>query len=307
MEETLEDFLKSFYYGSRTDLQFKFLADLPPEEGGEFFSDLLQVLGKAFDTNNFDPIAALVYEWQVYSWSRQPVRFQYSPASATPCRTPLSRARIALITAGGIYSRPDHGPTHTQDEAIAQLRTYIRGKPTLLRIGDSTPNDALGVRHPGYDVRAAELDPETVFPRRAMGSLHEAGIVGKPLPQSYSFVGACSQEELIRGVADEWARTLIADGADGALLVGTCPLCHMSVAHLAVAFESQGLATVVIATKQFEQIMRQMGVARALITPHLMGRTVGQPLDDSRHRLVVEQALGLLDLSGELNVIDLAL
>ena len=32
-EETLREFKDSFFYGSRSNLDFKFLADLPPEEG----------------------------------------------------------------------------------------------------------------------------------------------------------------------------------------------------------------------------------------------------------------------------------
>ena len=39
--ESFEDFKKSFSYGSRTDLNFKFLAKLSDDQAAKFFQDLL--------------------------------------------------------------------------------------------------------------------------------------------------------------------------------------------------------------------------------------------------------------------------
>ena len=43
-EETLREFKDSFFYGSRSNLDFKFLADLPPEEAGDFLAGILREL-----------------------------------------------------------------------------------------------------------------------------------------------------------------------------------------------------------------------------------------------------------------------
>ncbi|MFK7800948.1 MAG: hypothetical protein AB8G95_04905, partial [Anaerolineae bacterium] len=43
--ESLEEFKNSFSYGSRPDLNFKFLASFSEEEAGDFFQELLNKLG----------------------------------------------------------------------------------------------------------------------------------------------------------------------------------------------------------------------------------------------------------------------
>jgi hypothetical protein len=45
----------------------------------------------------------------------------------------------------------------------------------------------------------------------------------------------------------------------------------------------------------FGHVPAQMGVARALITPHPMGRPMGAPGDAERHLAVVRHALSLLE------------
>ena len=59
-EETLEEFKNSFWYGSRSNTDVKFLKDLTPEQAGEFFSDLLRRLGRAIDDGD---VSALAEHW----------------------------------------------------------------------------------------------------------------------------------------------------------------------------------------------------------------------------------------------------
>ena len=61
---SFEDFKNSFSYGSRTDLNYKFLANLSDDQAAEFFQDLLWKLGDSFDDGNFARIVEHVYEWQ---------------------------------------------------------------------------------------------------------------------------------------------------------------------------------------------------------------------------------------------------
>ena len=57
-KETLEGFRKSLFYGSRTDLLFKFLGDGGMSDGdaADFLQGLLQRLGDAFDTGDYDEV-----------------------------------------------------------------------------------------------------------------------------------------------------------------------------------------------------------------------------------------------------------
>ena len=69
----------------------------------------------------------------------------------------------------------------------------------------------------------------------------------------------------------------------------------MSVGHVQRAIESAGIPTVGVYVSAFGHVPAQMGVARALITPHPMGRPMGAPGDAERHLAVVRQALSLLE------------
>ncbi|MCA1783872.1 MAG: hypothetical protein LC679_17390 [Intrasporangiaceae bacterium] len=71
-------------------------------------------------------------------------------------------------------------------------------------------------------------------------------------------------------------------------------MCHGSVGLVARALEAAGIPTVSIFVRAFEHVAGRLRVPRVLITPHLMGRTVGPVGDRARQREVVEAALRLL-------------
>jgi hypothetical protein len=68
----------------------------------------------------------------------------------------------------------------------------------------------------------------------------------------------------------------------------------VSVGHVQRAIESIGIPTVGVYVSAFGHVPAQMGVARALITRHPMGRPIGAPGDSERHLAVVRHALSLL-------------
>ena len=69
----------------------------------------------------------------------------------------------------------------------------------------------------------------------------------------------------------------------------------MSVGHVQRAIETAGIPTVGVYVKSFGHIPSLMGVSRALVTPHPMGRPLGAPGDGERQAAVVRAALALLD------------
>lgn len=69
----------------------------------------------------------------------------------------------------------------------------------------------------------------------------------------------------------------------------------MSVGHVQRAIESAGIPTVGVYVRSFGHLPELMGVARALITRHPMGRPLGAPGDGERQMAVVRAALGLLE------------
>jgi len=68
----------------------------------------------------------------------------------------------------------------------------------------------------------------------------------------------------------------------------------VSVGHVQRAIESGGIPTVGVYVRSFGHLPELMGVARAIITKHPMGRPLGAPGDHQRQRNVVEAALSLL-------------
>ncbi|CAN5564348.1 hypothetical protein BH23ACT3_BH23ACT3_05090 [soil metagenome] len=67
----------------------------------------------------------------------------------------------------------------------------------------------------------------------------------------------------------------------------------MSVGHVQRIVEGAGIPTVGVYISAFGHIPTQMSVARALITPHPLGRTLGAPGDGERQLAVVSAALDL--------------
>jgi len=69
----------------------------------------------------------------------------------------------------------------------------------------------------------------------------------------------------------------------------------VSVGHVQRAIESIGIPTVGVYVRSFGHIPGLMGVSRAVITKHPMGRPLGAPGDGERQRSVVLAALALLE------------
>jgi hypothetical protein len=68
----------------------------------------------------------------------------------------------------------------------------------------------------------------------------------------------------------------------------------VSVGHVQRSLETAGLPTVGVYVRSFGHLPDLMGVSRALITNHPMGRPLGAPGDGERQRDVVSAALQLL-------------
>jgi hypothetical protein len=220
-KESFEQFRRSFYYGARSDLHFKFLANLSDEDGAEFLRQLLETLGDVFDTGQYDRVRRLVDDWQVKAYARD-AKYTYDDGPFTAPERPLAELAVTIIGAGGIYVDSDDPlDGETQDEATARIKEYLREAPTLSRIPGDTPTDQIGVRHPGYDVRGARRDVNAVFPIETLRDLAVDGTIGGVAETHYGFVGACSQLELRNEVAPRWAEELRSEEVDVCLLVAT--------------------------------------------------------------------------------------
>ena len=222
--ESFEDFKKSFSYGSRTDLNFKFLAKLSDDQAAKFFQDLLWKLGDAFDDGNFSQIVEHVCEWQKRAYSSEDKKFTYDDGPFTPLQKRVSDSSLALITSTGHFvegkdPEPLGAKNMTQQEAIEKISEFVKEAPQLSTLPVDTPEDKLRVRHGGYDIRGVQADPNVAFPLQRLLDLEHEGVVGQLIRQAYSFVGACSQKRLLNQTGPQWIEIFQQQPMDVALLV----------------------------------------------------------------------------------------
>ena len=222
--ESIEDFKKSFSYGSRTDLNFKFLAMLSDDQTAKFFQDLLWKLGDAFDDGNFARIVEHVCEWQKRAYFSANKKFTYDDGPFTPLQKSASDSSLVLITSTGHFvegkdPEPLGTKNMTQQEAIEKIMDFIKEAPQLSTLPVDTPEDKLRVRHGGYDIHGVQADPNVAFPLRRLLELEHEGAVGRLIRHAYSFVGACSQKRLLKQTGPKWIEIFRQQPIDDALLV----------------------------------------------------------------------------------------
>ena len=221
-KETFEEFKNSFSYGSRCDLNFKFLKSLPEDQAAEFFQQLLWQLGDFLDDGDGEQLAAYLRDWQSRGYSGDSF-WKYDEGPFHRLQKPLAETRLALITSTGHFcAGDDPQPFGTedmeQDEAIARISEFTRSAPQLSRIPVDTPAQDLRVRHGGFDIRGAEADANTSFPLDRLNELQAAGRIDLH-PQAYSFVGAAAQNRILKQTGPEWLGIFKQEGVQAALLV----------------------------------------------------------------------------------------
>lgn len=113
---TVEELKASFFYGSRSDLNFKFLKDLSDDDFGTFLSELLDAVSQATDGDSADEIVDVAHRWQVEAYSGHlgdpedfPHRKDDTPLTVLP--KPLSESRLLLITSSGHFVDGDDPQT----------------------------------------------------------------------------------------------------------------------------------------------------------------------------------------------------
>ncbi len=221
--ESFTEFKNSFAYGTRTDLNFKFLKNLPAAEAAQFFQDLLHQLGDTLDDGDLRRVADHVFTWQAKAYAGAG-NWHYSDGPFTPLGKPLSAAKVALLTSSGHFVAGDDPEPFgikgmTQTEAMARIDDFLKEEPVLSVIPRETPAAQLRVRHGGYDIRSAQVDPNVAFPLAHLRNFAQEGRIGELAANAYSFVGACAQTPLLKRTGPQWVKRLQAEAIDAVVLV----------------------------------------------------------------------------------------
>jgi D-proline reductase (dithiol) PrdB len=219
-----------------------------------------------------------------YAWAH------HADAPFQPLQKPLSCSRLALITTAAPY-QPDKGDQGPGAPYNAQAKFY------QVYSGDTGVDHDLRIAHLAIDRKHTSMeDSGTWFP---LPALRKAAAAGRVRLAS-RFHGAPtnrSQEHTLYTDAPEILTRCVEDGADAALLVPNCPVCHQTVSLVARQLEANGIATVVMGCAK--DIVEHCGVPRFLFSDFPLGNSAGRPHDLESQEMTLELALVLLETAAE--------
>jgi hypothetical protein len=224
---SFESFRKSFSYGSRNDLNFKFFKGMSDEQVASFLQDLLHILGDAYDTGDVLPLIKAAYEAQADGYSPAPdapaPRYVFEDGPITPVNTSVATSTIGLFTTSGHFVAGDDPMPFgeaalTQEEAVLRIGEFLKDTPILSEIPSDTAAPDLRVRHGGYDIRSAIRDPNVTFPIDRLREMRAQGDIGDLAQTFFSFPGVTAQGRLRRELQG-WVERIQAENIDIMLLV----------------------------------------------------------------------------------------
>ena len=202
-----------------------------------------------------------------YRWAH------FTDAPFAPMTRPIERARIALVTTAAPYNA-----------AAKFYRVY--SKPV-----NETPD--VRISHVGYD--RANTVPADINAYLPLARLHEAAAAGRIGGLTARFYGAPtnrSHRVTVETDVGELLQQCREDGADAAILVPNCPVCHQTTALAARHLEASGIPTVIMGCAK--DIIEYCGVPRFVWSDFPLGNSAGRPFDVESQRETLELALRLL-------------
>ena len=216
-----------------------------------------------------------------YRWAH------YAEVPFQPLDKPLAECRIALITTAAPYQpdKGDQGPGAAYNAAAKFYRVFS---------GDSAVDPDLRISHVAYDrAHTTAEDSNTWFPMRQLRLQAAAGRIGAVTKHFHGAPTNRSQRTTLVQDCPELIERCRADGADAAVLVPNCPVCHQTVSLAARHLEANGIATIVMGCAK--DIVEYVGVPRFLFSDFPLGNSAGRPNDPASQAFTLELALRVLE------------
>ena len=133
----------------------------------------------------------------------------------TPLTKPLSECTVALVSTAGI-ARNDDRPFDQEGER----RDPWWGDPSFRRIPLGTTEQDIRIYHLHIDPRFGAADLDVLLPMRRLAELASEGVVARPAPTHYSFMGYILEPtELVEKSAPAIAAAMHDEGVDAVVLV----------------------------------------------------------------------------------------
>ncbi|MGH7154476.1 MAG: glycine/sarcosine/betaine reductase selenoprotein B family protein [Acetobacteraceae bacterium] len=216
-----------------------------------------------------------------YRWAH------YVDAPFTALSKPLRDARVSIITTAAPYQpgKGDQGPGAAYNGGAKFYQVYS---------GDTAGDHDLRISHIGYDrIHTSAEDSGTWFPLPALRRATAAGRVGGVAPRFHGAPTNRSHRVTIETDAPEILRRVQEDGADAAILVPNCPVCHQTCSLVARHLEANGISTVVMGCAK--DIVEHAAVPRFLHSDFPLGNSAGRPHDVASQDQTLALALRVLE------------
>lgn len=216
-----------------------------------------------------------------YEWAR------YADVPFQRLAQPLAATRVALVTTAAPYQpgKGDQGPGAPYNAAAKFYTVYS---------GDSAIDHDLRIAHVAIDrAHTTAADPGSYFPLPALRDAARAGRIGSVAARFHGLPTNRSHRTTLDVDVPELVARCRADGAQAAVLVPNCPVCHQSVSLAARALEAHGIASVVMGCAK--DIVEQVGVPRFVFSDFPLGNAAGRPHDAASQAATLALALELLE------------
>jgi D-proline reductase (dithiol) PrdB len=216
-----------------------------------------------------------------YEWAH------YAAVPFHPLNRPLSESRIALITTAAPYQprKGDQGPGAPYN---AKAKFYI------VYSGDTAKDHDLRISHIAIDRKHTTAeDLAAYFPLTALRQNAASGRIRSVAPRFHGAPTNRSHRVTLEVDGPEIVARCTADGADAAILVPNCPVCHQTVSLAARLLEENGISTVVMGCAK--DIVEYVGVPRFLFSDFPLGNSAGRPKDRESQVFTLDMALSVLE------------
>lgn len=182
---------------------------LSDEDALRFFNGLYRATLLSHDDGDWSRVEGFLGEWEKDLISAiNPNALSFDDSPWTPFKKPLSDARVALLTTGGVYVNDSQEP-------------FVDDDPSFRIIPSVTAASDLSIYHEHYDKSDAEKDINVIFPIEPMREMEKEGAIGSLATDAYGFMGYIIDDNiprLMEEMAPEVARNLLADNVDAALI-----------------------------------------------------------------------------------------
>lgn len=223
------------------------------------------------------------YHSQGYEKAYQWAHFEEVPF--TPLAKPLAESRVVLISTSEISIR---GEEVAEDENQMGIVGGVYSLPS------DTPLDRLYSPSHSFDQAATTLEDVNAF--YPVTHLHDAvadGRIADLTPRFHGVFNAYSQRRTRESDAPEVLARCREDGADVAVLVPVCPVCHQTISLVARHLEENGMPTVILGAAR--DIVEHVGVPRFVHTDFPLGSPCGEPWNPAQQSETLEFGFRLLE------------